>query len=305
MSSVSRWVSPLRYPGGKVRMTPFLVDLFWSQWTDMDVEVWLEPFAGGAGAALKALEDDQVPEAWVVERNPALAAFWRVVSEDGERLAQRVEMTVPTLRDFDRAREVVTEVMGTDRPVTEDVEDVAFSAFVLNRCSRSGIVSGSVGPIGGKRQEGRHKVADRWNGPALAQRLRRVHALGSRLKVHEGDGISYVEDLPGSGIGDEVFVFLDPPYVEQGNALYAKGFDSGQHERLAAALHRLSSPWIMTYDAHPEVLRLYPDHQVMEYEIAHTANRQGIGTEYAVLGAGLHMPEPGNPIGKRGWRWVA
>lgn len=52
----NRWTSPLRYPGGKVRMAPFLAGAFAAQWSVMDIEIFLEPFAGGLGAGLKLLE---------------------------------------------------------------------------------------------------------------------------------------------------------------------------------------------------------------------------------------------------------
>lgn len=256
-SSLKRWVSPLRYPGGKVRMTSWLAEVFGQLVMPMDVEVWIEPFGGGAGAALMALEAHEVPEAWVVEANPALAAFWTTIMADGGRLAARVETTVPTLDLFVESREVVAAALAGEPRV--DREDLGYAAFLLNRCSRSGMVLGNVGPIGGKHQTGRHTIASRFHGERLADRIRAVSALGQRFRVHEGDGISYIEDLTASGVEDEVFVFADPPYLGVGNALYAQGMQSGQHERLAAALRACPAPWVLTYDAHPGVLDLYPD----------------------------------------------
>ena len=51
-----RWVRPLRYPGGKARMADALAEVFLSQFGLLNVEVWVEPFAGGAGAGLHLLE---------------------------------------------------------------------------------------------------------------------------------------------------------------------------------------------------------------------------------------------------------
>src|SRR5690625_5109627 len=50
-----RYLSPLRYPGGKARMASALGDLFDRQVSMLDIEVWIEPFAGGAGAGLTLL----------------------------------------------------------------------------------------------------------------------------------------------------------------------------------------------------------------------------------------------------------
>lgn len=302
MTSSKRWMSPLRYPGGKVRMASWLVEVFDRLWSPMDVEVWIEPFGGGAGAGLMALDAYDIPDVWVVESNPALAAFWTTIMADGGRLAARVETTVPTLDLFTQSREIVAAALAGESGV--DQEDLSYAAFILNRCSRSGMILGNVGPIGGKHQSGRHTVASRFHGERLADRIRAVSAYGQRFRVYQGDGISYLEELPGSGIEDEVFVFADPPYLGVGNALYAQGMQQAQHERLAAALRSCPAPWVLTYDAHPGVLDLYPDCEVVEFEAPHTAHRQQIGTEYLVLSEGLPVPEE-HPLGKGDWWAVA
>lgn len=295
-------MSPLRYPGGKVRMASWLVEVFDQLVMPMDVEVWVEPFGGGAGAALMALEAHEVPEAWIVEANPALAAFWTTIMSDDGRLAARVETTVPTLDLFTQSREIVAAALARQPGV--DPEELGYAAFLLNRCSRSGMVLGNVGPIGGKHQTGRHTVGSRFHGERLAARIRAVSAFGQRFRVHEGDGISYIEDLPGSGIADEVFVFADPPYLGVGNALYAQGMQLAQHERLATALRSCTSPWVLTYDAHPGVLDLYPDCEIIEFQAPHTAHQQQVGTEYLVLPQGMPVPEE-HPLGKGEWWAVA
>lgn len=91
MSSV-RWLSPLRYPGGKGRMASTLAEVFQGQFGLLDVEVWVEPFAGGAGAGLHLLERGVVEEVWLTEKNRALAAFWRTVVGGGDELAARVRL---------------------------------------------------------------------------------------------------------------------------------------------------------------------------------------------------------------------
>lgn len=289
-----RYASPLRYPGGKARMAPWLSDVFDDLCWPMEVEIWLEPFGGGAGAALTALLSDRVPEAWIVEANPALAAFWITVMEDGPALSRRIASTVPTLSLFEDARQKVACSLQGE---AVDPFELGYAAFILNRCSRSGMVIPNVGPIGGKAQNSIHTVSARFNADALAERIRRVHKLGDRFKVFSGDGISYLEDLPESGICDEVFAFVDPPYIGVGNDLYAVGMDDELHVRLAAALNSLSAPWLLTYDVHPRVPMLYPQRDVVEFDIPHTAGSSRVGREYLVLGPGMAMPGT-NPLGK-------
>lgn len=293
-----RWVSPLRYPGGKVRMTGWLAAVFDHLHGPMDVEVWIEPFGGGAGAALMALEAHQVPEAWIVEANPALSAFWTTIMADEGRLAARVENTVPSLELFYESREMVAASLAGEDSM--DREDLGYAAFILNRCSRSGMVLGNVGPIGGKQQTGKYAIASRFHRARLAERLRAVSAFDQRFRAIDGDGIDYIAGLDGSGIEHEVFLFVDPPYLEAGNRLYASGMHSECHSRLAAALSACPAPWVLTYDAHPKVLELYQGCEVYEFEIPHTANQQIVGTEYLVASADLAVPYP-HPLGKGEW----
>ena len=211
-SSSNRYLSPLRYPGGKARMAPWLSRALG------EAEVWCEPFAGGAGAALRVLTENWAEEAWLVEKNPCLAAFWRCVIEHNEWLASKIETTYPSLSDFYAAAETVRTCLGGE---CLEQRELAFATFILNRCSRSGLIRPNVGPIGGKAQAGRWKVDARFNSSGLAERIRRIGNLGSRLRIFADDGTSMIEALADSGIESEVFVFADPPYVEQGNHLYA------------------------------------------------------------------------------------
>lgn len=298
--TTDRWLSPLRYPGGKARMADWLSHWFWEQTGPMDIEVWIEPFAGGAGAALAAVEQHDVPEAWLVERNPALAAFWEAVITDGEQFARAVENTSPTLSLFGWARELVAEACsGQLSAIDGPTLDLPMAAFLLNRCSRSGIIAPNVGPVGGKRQDGQWTVQSRWNGPALADRIRRVAALKDRLRVMTGDGIDYLEELPDSGIEHEVFVFADPPYIAQGPALYAQSLTDTGHDRLATALRNLPGPWLATYDADPRVCDLYRGLRMWQFTAPHSAGPSRIDSEYLIFGDAVdYQPDKVNPLGK-------
>lgn len=289
MSGSRRYVSPLRYPGGKARMAPFLSEMFARQLSLLDVEVWLESFAGGAGAALTLLDSGAVCEARLVEKNPAIAAMWRTVLADGERLARRVESTTVDLTLWESSRAQVAAAEAGD-----DVDDhvLGFAALVVNRCSRSGIVAPRVGPIGGKRQTGRWTVASRWNSVDLAERIRHVSSMAPRIRFWQGDALAAIGDLAGSGIEDELVAFVDPPYIREGNGLYAHGMDMTDHRALADALNACPARWMLTYDDEPVVPQvLYPDRRVLSYRISNTANRQRIATEYAVLADNLVFPD--------------
>ena len=300
MKQKLRHVSPLRYPGGKAPMAPWLADIFAQQLSALPLEVWVEPFAGGAGAGLTMLNSDAVDELWIIDANPAIAAFWTAVKDDGESLARLIEKTTPDMPLFEWARQVAAE------PERADVFDLGYAAFILNRCSRSGIIAPNVGPIGGKNQSGDWTVNSRFNAAELAERIRNISGMASRLRVTHGDGIAHVEDLVGSGIEDEVMLFVDPPYIREGNRLYTNGLDEAGHQRLADALNGAPDAlWMLTYDdeaAVPE--RFYPDRRVLAYEIRNTVARQRIAEEFAVFSDALDVGRHPLPLARKQSHWV-
>lgn len=299
MTTARRYVSPLRYPGGKATMAPWLAEAFAAQGGLMDIEIWLEPFAGGAGAALTLLDRGDISEAWLVDQNPGIAAFWATVTGEGETLAALVERTTPTLDLFDRSKATLAAPAGMD-PFR-----LGYAAFIVNRCSRSGIVAPNVGPMGGRKPTGEWGIGARFNAPALADRIRHVASFAPRLRTHHGDGISFLEDLNDSGVADEVLAFVDPPYVREGERLYTNGFDAAAHQRLADALNGTCARWILTYDDEPVVAdTLYPDRRVLAYDIRNTANRARVAQEYAVFSDNLNLPSATALTEGRGTSWV-
>ena len=55
----------------------------------------------------------------------------------------------------------------------------------------------------------------------------------------------------------DAFFYFDPPYVKAGPQLYQVAFTQADHERLARLLRKESRPWLLSYDDHPLIHRLY------------------------------------------------
>lgn len=279
-----------------------MAEVFQGQFGLMDVEVWVEPFAGGAGAGLHLLDSGVVEELWLTEKNRALAAFWRTVTTNSAELSARVRACQPDMRDWHAASDAVAAASGGE--ALDDL-DLAFAALVVNRCSRSGMVHPQVGPMGGKDQRGRWHLRSRWNSDGLAARIDWIGRLGSRIRVSEGDAIGRVVELNGSvGIEEELLLFVDPPYLVQGNRLYADGMSFDDHKNLAHALTGCAARWLLTYDHDDRVFGLYPDQRVLAYEIAHTANLRRVDEEYAVLSDNLAILDDQNLLATGASRWV-
>lgn len=296
MTGPARYLSPMRYPGGKAKMAAYLADAFIHQTGPMDVEIWIEPFAGGAGAGLALLASDTVDEVWLCEKNPAIAALWRCMLHEGDEFAAKVAATIPDMAMWLESKAILETVATGPRQL--DDMTLGMAAFITNRCSRSGIVAPTVGPIGGKDQTGRWLVGSRFNGPELATRIRTLHGFAKkgRLQITEGNAIERLLGLKDSGIEDEVMVFCDPVYLSMGNRLYEHGMTLADHQELADALNGCDSPWMLTYDNHPLIAEMYPDRRIVPYAIPTTANKARITTELLIFSDTVRIPTRLLPI---------
>lgn len=277
----SRYSSPLRYPGGKARLAPFFARLLEEQ--PDPPSIYAEPFAGGAGAALQLLFEERVSRVMINDLNPGIAAFWRAVTEHSDEFAEIVEKMEVTLDTWSWAR----DTYASRGSALSDL-DLGMATFFLNRCNRSGILHAR--PIGGMRQDGKWKIDARFNRTALAQRIRRIGDYRTRISVSELNAIDFiakVDDLDPA----EVLMYVDPPYLGQGDALYMNSLSLPDHEALAVSLNASRARWVLTYDADDRVTSsLYTGLRCLEFRIAHTAARQHVGVELAVFSRGLRVP---------------
>lgn len=127
--------SPLRYPGGKTRFTPFI----WSaiQHSGVTPTEFVEPFCGGAGVSLTLLELGHVQRIALNDKDPLIASFWRVVfgkTEDAESdikwLLEQIETATLSVEEWRRQKALT--------PTT--CREAAYKCLYLNRTSFNGIL---------------------------------------------------------------------------------------------------------------------------------------------------------------------
>jgi len=104
--------------------------------------------------------------------------------------------------------------------------------------------------------------------------------------------------------GDNVFFYVDPPYIVQGEQLYLNSLTYQNHLDLAEYLHDISAPWILTYDVANQVTdELYKDLRVAKFNISHTVQKQHVGSEYIVYGNNVKVPNL-NMLVQANGEWV-
>lgn len=186
---------------------------------------------------------------WLNDLDPDLVCLWRSVHEGPAEFLSLVRAFKPTAEKFFEFKERDGQPEGT-------VADRGFRKLALHRMSVSGFGARSGGPIGGKSQaNAKYTVECRWRPERIMAEANRLHHLMQgfeRLRITCGD----FEELL-RGATEKTFVYLDPPYYAKGRQLYKHYFRHEDHERLAKSLRRSKCRWVLSYDDHPEIRRLY------------------------------------------------
>lgn len=277
--SGSPYLSPLRYPGGKGRLAPYLARVLASQ--SAAIDTYCEPYAGGAGAGLQLLLDGHVSKLIINDLNPGVAAFWRSVFFHTHLFVELVAECAVDVDNWHRQRAVYLAPEGHD-----DLT-LGFATFFLNRTNRSGILGAR--PIGGLEQTGHWRIDARFNKSDLTQRIDNLGALASQVDVRQERAIELIRTL--NRRKRPVLLYVDPPYVVPGEELYMTDHSWSEHMKLEQVLTGSPHPWILTYDADERTRELYRHFRCLRFGISHTAQVQKVGREFMFFSRGLRVPD--------------
>ncbi|MEV5208217.1 DNA adenine methylase [Micromonospora sp. NPDC053740] len=271
-------VSPLRYPGGKGSLLSTLRALVRSNRPSNTT--YVEPYAGGAGAALGLLASGEVKRIVINDLDPAVYAFWRAATQEPKAFSALVKNATLNVEEWERQKEVYLTVQ-------DDFLKLGFATFYLNRTNRSGVLNG--GPIGGKDQSGNYKIDARFNKNALGERLRIIDLYSKYITVSNVDGLDVIREYARQS---NTFIYADPPYFEKAGSLYLNAFDESDHIALANCLNKHSeSMWVLTYDNVPQVARLYEQRRRNVFALNYSAHRVVKANEIMVFSDAVSVPE--------------
>jgi DNA adenine methylase len=271
--------TPLRYPGGKNALAGYLRAVLIAN--RIRNAAYVEPYCGGAGAALNLLFSEVVSEVYLNDLDPAIYAFWRYCLDEPDALCERLSRVPLTVAQWKKQRRALD-----DTPVSLEL---AFAVLYLNRVNRSGILRGGL--IGGNDQSGQWKMDARFNRKGLIEKVRQVARYRSRIHVSNMDALQFlkrvVNPLPGP-----VFTYIDPPYVQQGRFLYENHYTQDDHKRIAEVLlTEMVHPWIASYDKCRLIQDLYAGCHQLTYSLSYSAQLHQAGREIIVFGPGVQPPK--------------
>ena len=275
-----RFYSPLRYPGGKGRLSQLMKEII--KENDINDGTYIEPYAGGAAVALVLLMEEYVWKIVINDIDPAIYAFWHSVLNETEWILKNIMDRPVTMDEWYRQKDIY------EFPKNHSLRQLGFATFFLNRTNRSGILKAGV--IGGKKQAGKYKLDARYDKKNLSDRIKMIARRKNRIQVSNQDASVLLDTTCKDIKGDSLFYF-DPPYYNKGSLLYTNHYTHGDHERMAMQVKGLEHPWLVTYDNVPAICNFYSDIPSIEFTLTYSANSERAKGSEVMFFKGIDLPE--------------
>jgi DNA adenine methylase len=266
----SQYESPLRYPGGKGCLFPFISNLFYEN--NLIGINYAEPYAGGSGLALKLLFNEFVNQIHINDFDYTIYSFWKAILESNTRFCDWVDGLEITIENWKYYKSIQKNIQSYSQ------FEIAQSIFFLNRTNISGVIKG--GPIGGLKQKGKYKIDVRFNKSDLIKRIQRINNFKERIIVTNLDGLNFINRLNQNS--NNTFIYLDPPYVQKGADLYMNYYKKQDHKSLSKKVNRIKHKWIVSYDNNEFILSLYEKHRKLIYRLSQSASNR-VGNEILIF----------------------
>lgn len=282
IGAASNFASPLRYPGGKSKISSYLEDLILLN--NLEGCTFYELYAGGAGAALNLLFSGVVEKIVLNDLDLHIYNFWLSVLNQTDDFIRLINTTKVDIDTWDKQKAIYID-HENHTPL-----EVGFSAFFLNRCNRSGILY-KAGPIGGRDQTGNYKIDVRFNKIELCRRIEKIATLKKQIQVTNQESITLLKSIF-SQQKEKRFVFLDPPYYDQGENLYLSFYKDSDHVNLRDLLKEHNDEmWFLTYDNSPRIIELYASFIQSDLPMTYTLQAKKKSKEVMMFSKALYLPK--------------
>jgi len=269
-------VSPFRYPGGKGKLSKFLALSIVTN--NLQGCTLTEPFCGGAGGTLPLLMSGLIGKLRLNDINPGISGFWHSIKNNPDALIKMIETEPVNIDAWHHWRNIYFSETGSS------TLEKGFAAFFLNRTNRSGMLH--AGPIGGRAQIGDYLIDCRFTRETLIKRVEKIALFSKKITITSKDAVKSI-----SGLSSDSLIYADPPYVKEGKNIYDEFcFSEKNHMRFSKALKRNKSHWILSYDDHPLIHKLYSTSGINIVELSYAINKARVGRELLIASANSRQP---------------
>ena len=289
-----KYPTVLRYPGGKSRIIYYL---FRKNMLPENIKEYREGFLGGGSCALSfSVMYPGIP-VWVNDLYYNLFAFWTQLQKNPDPLINRLL----ELKDEACRAEGVEELEKKHRALYADMRDLintsdddfdlATAFYVLNRSSFGGFTEQNKNAF----------IRDSYKNTIFSQskikKLANISQIIQPWKITNQDYRDLME-----APGEDVFVFLDPPYLIK-DMLYGKDKEmhtSFCHEAFVKACKDTPHNWMITYNEHPWLREQFADFHMenfeFRYSLAHRKENKNKKEELLIMNYQLPRDLPKNNV---------
>lgn len=272
--------SPLRYPGGKSRLTEFFTTVI--RLNNLQGGTYIEPFSGGAAIALFLAIEGYMDKVVINDFDRSIYAFWYSVLNFTDSFVDRIRYTDITIDEWKKQKKVQSNKR------IASLLDLGFSTFFLNRTNHSGVLKAGV--IGGLSQNGLYKIDARYNKEQLIERIQQIAAHKKHFILHNDNAIDLLHKY--KHLAHKNLIYLDPPYFVKGQELYVNFFSKTNHVDLFNTIQRRDNMnWIVTYDNHEFIRELYNNYPCIVYKLPYSAGATKEGSELLIHTSNITIPK--------------
>jgi DNA adenine methylase len=272
--------SPLRYPGGKNKLSAFIAKVCIDNCIDGH---YVEPYAGGASVALFLLFEGFVNQITINDKDRSIYAFWHSVLNQADELCNKIEETDVSIDTWYVQKKV------QQNKETVNLLELGFSTLFLNRTNHSGIING--GMIGGVEQKGKYKIDCRFNKEEIIKRIRKIATYKDRIRLYQMDAIVLIDKIEREETNENIIFYFDPPYYLKASSLYMNHYHNNNHKEVSVRIKQIKNiKWIVSYDNLEEIKKLYIHYPYKEYSFKHTAYKTRIGNEILFFSKNMIQP---------------
>ena len=274
--------SPLRYPGGKGKMSPFFKDVIKSN--NLTGCIYFELYAGGSAVALDLLLSDIVEGIVLKDADYHIYSFWHSILYDTDNFLNKLKNCTVSIAAWKKHRDIYLDYSNYTSL------EVGFSTFFLNRCNRSGILT-KAGPIGGIEQNGNYLIDARFNKKNLAERIKKIALRKTQITIFNLDTLMFIQQFQEQLNNGRSFIYMDPPYYKRGASLYLNHYLHQDHLNIAQALDGIRNlNWIVTYDHVSEIENIYAGFRTTSFTLNYSLQETRKAKEIMILSDNIILP---------------
>ena len=253
--------TPMRYPGGKTRAIDSIAQLI------PQFDEYREPFFGGGSVYYNVKQMLPNKKYWVNDLFEPLYKFWYetqnnlpVIFEHARAWIHEYVTKYPDKENYLKRGKDLYDFLKANIYEHFDDTQVATAWWLLNRCTFGGAT------LSGGYVEAAFERYILNSDPRMYERMEAGVPVLAGTKITNVD-YSVLTNAP----GENVFIFLDPPYCLPGfstNDLYGK--DGSMHRnfshiKFAEDMKACKHKWLITYNDCPEVREMFSWANIKEF----------------------------------------